>query len=99
MLLMSGMTVILFLGGWLAPIAIAPFTWIPGPLWFGMKMCIFVVLFIWARAAFPRYRYDQLMRLGWKIFLPLSLGYLFLVAGILVSFGWLPTETGTAITL
>ena len=52
MLLMSGMTVILFLGGWLAPIAIAPFTWIPGPLWFGMKMCIFVVLFIWARAAF-----------------------------------------------
>ena len=69
MLLMSGMTVILFLGGWLAPIAIAPFTWIPGPLWFGMKMCIFVVLFIWARAAFPRYRYDQLMRLGWKIFL------------------------------
>ena len=99
MLLMSGMTVILFLGGWLAPISIAPFTWIPGPLWFGMKMCIFVVLFIWARAAFPRYRYDQLMRLGWKIFLPLSLGYLFLVAGILVSFGWLPTETGTAITL
>ena len=61
MLLMSGMTVILFLGGWLAPISIAPFTWIPGPLWFGMKMCIFVVLFIWARAAFPRYRYDQLM--------------------------------------
>jgi NADH-quinone oxidoreductase subunit H len=99
MLLMSGMTVILFLGGWLAPISIAPFTWIPGPLWFGMKMCIFVVLFIWARAAFPRYRYDQLMRLGWKIFLPLSLGYLFLVAGILVSFGWLPTETGTAMTL
>jgi NADH-quinone oxidoreductase subunit H len=99
MLLMSGMTVILFLGGWLAPISIAPFTWIPGPLWFGMKMCIFVVLFIWARAAFPRYRNDQLMRLGWKIFLPLSLGYLFLVAGILVSFGWLPTETGTAITL
>ena len=99
MLLMSGMTVILFLGGWLAPIATAPFTWIPGPLWFGMKMCIFVVLFIWARAAFPRYRYDQLMRLGWKIFLPLSLGYLFLVAGILVSFGWLPTETGTALTL
>jgi len=95
MLLMSGMTVILFLGGWLAPLSIAPFTWIPGPIWFGLKMCIFVVLFIWARAAFPRYRYDQLMRLGWKIFLPLSLGYLFLVAGILLSFGWLPIEVGT----
>jgi NADH-quinone oxidoreductase subunit H len=94
MLLMSGMTVILFLGGWLAPLPFAPFTWIPGPLWFGAKMVIFVILFIWARAAFPRYRYDQLMRLGWKIFLPLSLAYLFLVAGILVSFGWLPVEAG-----
>jgi NADH-quinone oxidoreductase subunit H len=94
MLLMSGMTVILFLGGWLPILPILPFTWIPGPLWFGIKMCLFVVLFIWARAAFPRYRYDQLMRLGWKIFLPLSLAYLFLVAGILVSFGWLPVEAG-----
>lgn len=99
MLLMSGMTVILFLGGWLAPINIIPFTWIPGPLWFGMKMCIFVVFFIWARAAFPRYRYDQLMRLGWKVFLPLSLGYLFLVAGILISFGWLPSEAGNMLTI
>jgi NADH-quinone oxidoreductase subunit H len=99
MLLMSGMTVILFLGGWLAPLPIAPFTWIPGPLWFGIKMCFFVILFIWARAAFPRYRYDQLMRLGWKIFLPLSLGYLFLVAGILISFGWLPVEVGAITTL
>jgi len=99
MLLMSGMTVILFLGGWLAPISIIPFTWIPGPLWFGIKMCIFVVLFIWARAAFPRYRYDQFMRLGWKVFLPLSLGYLFLVAGILISFGWLPSEAGNMLAL
>jgi NADH-quinone oxidoreductase subunit H len=99
MLLMSGMTTILFLGGWLAPINIIPFTWIPGPIWFGLKMCVFVVLFIWARAAFPRYRYDQLMRLGWKIFLPLSLGYLFLVAGILVSFGWLPSEAGSLVPL
>ena len=99
MLLMSGMTVILFLGGWLAPISIIPFTWIPGPLWFGIKMCIFVVLFIWARAAFPRYRYDKLMRLGWKLFLPLSLGYLFLVAGILISFGWLPSEAGNMLAL
>jgi NADH-quinone oxidoreductase subunit H len=99
MLLMSGMTVILFLGGWLAPLPTAPFTWVPGPLWFGIKMCFFVILFIWARAAFPRYRYDQLMRLGWKIFLPLSLGYLFLVAGILISFGWLPVEVGAITTL
>lgn len=90
MLLMSAMTVILFMGGWLPPLEIAPFTWIPGPLWFGMKTLIFVVLFVWARAAFPRYRYDQLMRLGWKIFLPLSLGYLFMTAGILISFNWLP---------
>merc|ERR1711865_922890 len=90
MLLMSGMTVILFLGGWLPPFDIIPFTWIPGPLWFGSKIIIFVIFFIWARAAFRRYRYDQLMRLGWKIFLPLSLGWLFLTAGILLAFNWLP---------
>jgi NADH-quinone oxidoreductase subunit H len=90
MLLMSGMTVILFLGGWLPPFDIIPFTWVPGPLWFGLKIIIFVIFFIWARAAFPRYRYDQLMRLGWKVFLPLSLGWLFLTAGILISFNILP---------
>ena len=90
MLLMSGMTVILFLGGWLPPFDIIPFTWIPGPLWFGLKIIIFVIFFIWARAAFPRYRYDQLMRLGWKVFLPLSLGWLFLTAGTLISFNILP---------
>jgi NADH-quinone oxidoreductase subunit H len=90
MLLMSGMTVILFLGGRLPPFDIIPFTWVPGPLWFGLKIIIFVIFFIWARAAFPRYRYDQLMRLGWKVFLPLSLGWLFLTAGILISFNILP---------
>jgi len=90
MLLMSGMTVILFLGGWLPPFDIIPFTWVPGSLWFGMKICLFVIFFIWARAAFPRYRYDQLMRLGWKVFLPLSLGWLFFTAGILISFNILP---------
>jgi len=90
MLLMSGMTVILFLGGWLPPFSFAPFTWIPGPIWFGLKLIIFAAGFAWARAAFPRYRYDQLMRLGWKIFLPLSLGLLFLTAGILLAFNWLP---------
>ena len=76
MLIMSGMTVILFLGGWLPLFSFAPFTWVPGPIWFGLKLIIFAAGFAWARAAFPRYRYDQLMRLGWKIFLPLSLGWL-----------------------
>jgi NADH-quinone oxidoreductase subunit H len=90
MLIMSGMTVILFLGGWLPLFSFAPFTWVPGPIWFGLKLIIFAAGFAWARAAFPRYRYDQLMRLGWKIFLPLSLGWLFLTAGILLSFNWLP---------
>jgi NADH-quinone oxidoreductase subunit H len=90
MLLRSGLTVLLFVGGWLPPFDIIPFTWIPGSLWFGMKICLFVIFFIWARAAFPRYRYDQLMRLGWKVFLPLSLGWLFFTAGILISFNILP---------
>jgi len=90
MLLMSGMTTILFLGGWLSPISLAPFTWLPGALWFGLKLIIFAAGFAWARAAFPRYRYDQLMRLGWKIFLPFSLGWLMLTGGILLAFNWLP---------
>lgn len=75
MLLMSSLTAILFLGGWLPPFNVLPFTLIPSSLWFSCKLCIFVVLFIWFRATLPRYRYDQLMTLGWKIFLPLSLAY------------------------
>jgi len=90
MLLMSGLTAILFLGGWLPLFDLAPFNFITGPLWFSLKMCIFVILFIWFRATLPRYRYDQLMTLGWKIFLPLSLGYLMLTASILFSLNWLP---------
>merc|ERR1711871_1071461 len=90
MLLMSGMTVILFLGGWLPFIDIMPLNWIPGPIWFGIKALFFMLLFIWARAAYPRYRYDQLMRLGWKVFLPLSLGWVLMTAGILMGFNWLP---------
>jgi NADH-quinone oxidoreductase subunit H len=86
MLLMSGLTVILFLGGWLAPIKILSF--IPGSIWFGLKILLFVFLFIWVRAALPRYRYDQLMRLGWKVFLPLSIGYVLFTASILMSFNW-----------
>jgi NADH-quinone oxidoreductase subunit H len=90
MILMSAMTTILFLGGWLAPFGIAPFTWIPGPIWFILKICVCLFMFLWVRATFPRYRYDQLMRLGWKVFLPLSLIWLTLTAGVLMAFGWLP---------
>ncbi len=90
MILMSAMTTILFLGGWLAPFNLEPFTWIPGVFWFVGKVLVCLFVFIWVRATFPRYRYDQLMRLGWKVFLPLSLGWLVLTAGALVAFGWLP---------
>lgn len=90
MILMSGMTTILFLGGWLAPFGVEPFTWIPGPIWFILKVCLCLFGFLWVRATFPRYRYDQLMRLGWKVFLPLSLLWLILTAGALMAFGWLP---------
>src|SRR3954449_8507696 len=87
MFLMSGMTTILFLGGWLAPFGILPQL---GPLWFILKVCFCLFVFLWVRATFPRYRYDQLMRLGWKVFLPLSLLWLTLTAAALMVFGWLP---------
>ena len=90
MILMSAMTTILFLGGWLAPFGVEPFTWIPGPIWFIGKVFVVLFFFLWVRATFPRYRYDQLMRLGWKVFLPLSLLWLVLTAGALMIFGWLP---------
>jgi NADH-quinone oxidoreductase subunit H len=83
MVLMSAMTTILFLGGWLPPFDVAPFTWLPGPIWFILKICFVLFCFIWARAPFPRYRYDQLMRLGWKVFLPLSLFWVVLTAGVM----------------
>lgn len=94
MILMSALTAILFLGGWLPPVDIAPFNWVPGPIWFILKICFILFMFIWVRATFPRYRYDQLMRLGWKVFLPLSLGWLILTAGVLLAFGWLPGQQG-----
>lgn len=90
MILMAGMTTILFLGGWLPPLDIAPLNWIPGPLWFIIKVVALLFVFIWARAAFPRYRYDQLMRLGWKVFLPVSLGWVVLTAFVLKFTGWTP---------
>jgi NADH-quinone oxidoreductase subunit H len=88
MLLMSSLNVILFLGGWLPPFKFLSF--LPGSFWFSLKICIFVILFVWMRAALPRYRYDQLMNLGWKVFLPVSLAYLILTFCILISFNMLP---------
>ncbi len=90
MILMSAMATILFLGGWLPPFDVAPFTWIPGPLWFILKICAVLFVYIWARATLPRYRYDQLMRLGWKVLLPISFGWLVLTAGVLVAFDLVP---------
>ncbi len=91
MFLMAGMTVVLFLGGWLPPLDIAPLNWIPGPIWFVAKIGAVLFVFLWVRATFPRYRYDQLMRLGWKVFLPLSLLAVVGYSGALVAFGWLPS--------
>jgi len=90
MILMSGMTTILFLGGWLPIIDVAPFNWIPGPIWFAGKVAVVLFAFLWVRATFPRYRYDQLMRLGWKVFLPLSLFWVVLTAGVVVAFDLVP---------
>ncbi len=90
MILMSALTTILFLGGWYPPLDIALFNWIPGPVWFILKICLCLFTFVWVRATFPRYRYDQLMRLGWKVFLPFSLFWLVLTAFVLKIMGWLP---------
>jgi NADH-quinone oxidoreductase subunit H len=81
--LMCGLGTVLFLGGWLPPFPVAPFTWIPGVLWFVLKVCFLFFLIAMVKAMVPRYRYDQLMRLGWKVFLPLSLASVVIVAAIL----------------
>jgi len=81
-LTICAMATILFLGGWLPPFPTAPFTWIPGVIWFVLKCAFMFFLFAMAKAIVPRYRYDQLMRLGWKVFLPLSLAMVAIVAGI-----------------
>jgi NADH-quinone oxidoreductase subunit H len=87
---MCAMTTILFMGGWLPPIDIPPFTWVPGIIWFLLKLCFVFFMFAMVKAIVPRYRYDQLMRLGWKVFLPLSLIWVVVTAGALVAFGWVP---------
>jgi NADH-quinone oxidoreductase subunit H len=91
-ILISAMTSVLFLGGWLAPFGVPPFTWVPGTIWFLLKIAFVLFCFLWVRATFPRFRYDQLMRLGWKVFLPFSLFWLVLTAGVLIATGWLPTR-------
>tara|TARA_B100000780_G_scaffold140620_1_gene98457 strand:+ start:10807 stop:11793 length:987 start_codon:yes stop_codon:yes gene_type:complete len=90
MLLMATFSSLLFLGGWLPLFNIPPFNVLPGSFWLSLKIVIGVVFFILTRAALPRYRYDQLMHIGWKSFLPLSLGYLIFTVGFLISFNWLP---------
>nr|YP_009295181.1 NADH dehydrogenase subunit 1 [Dasya binghamiae]AOH77193.1 NADH dehydrogenase subunit 1 [Dasya binghamiae] len=90
MILMCSLTVIFFMGGWLPLLNFNFFFWIPDVIWFGLKVTILLFGFIWVRSSFPRYRYDQLMRLGWKVFLPLSLAYIILFSGLLISLDWLP---------
>jgi NADH-quinone oxidoreductase subunit H len=88
-LTMSSMTAILFLGGWLPPFPIAPFTYVPGVVWFLLKAWSVVFMFSMVKAFVPRYRYDQLMRLGWKVFLPISLFMVVLVAAVLQFNQWM----------
>ncbi len=89
--LMCALTTILFMGGWLPPLDVAPFTWVPGFVWFLLKSLLVFFMFAMVKAMVPRYRYDQLMRLGWKVFLPLSLAMVFVVAVVLMAMGWAPT--------
>jgi len=88
--LMCAMTAILFLGGWLPPIDVVPFTWVPGVFWFMAKVFLVFFMFAMVKAFVPRYRYDQLMRLGWKVFLPISLGWVVVTAGVITAFGLAP---------
>jgi NADH-quinone oxidoreductase subunit H len=87
---MCALTTILFLGGWLPPVDVAPFNMVPGVIWFIIKVSFVFFLFAMVKAFVPRYRYDQLMRLGWKVFLPLSLAMVIIVAGVLQYTGWAP---------
>jgi NADH-quinone oxidoreductase subunit H len=90
LLTMCGLAAILFLGGWAPPLAFPPFTWIPGIIWFALKVFFIFFMIAMAKAMVPRYRYDQLMRLGWKIFLPISIAMVVIVAGFLQITGWAP---------
>lgn len=106
MILMSAMATILFLGGWLPPfgLELQIWSWVPEPIWFVLKICLVLFVFIWSRATLPRFRYDQLMRLGWKVFLPISLVYILFIAGLLLYTGEIPhaqipvLETSSSVT-
>jgi NADH-quinone oxidoreductase subunit H len=87
---MCAMCTLLFLGGWLPPFKVAPFTWVPGIIWFSLKALLVFFIFAMVKAFVPRYRFDQLMRLGWKVFLPLSLAMVAIVAAVLQLAGWTP---------
>lgn len=93
-LLMCAMITVLFFGGWLPPVDIAPFNLVPGFIWFLLKLFFFFFIMGWVKASVPRYRYDQLMRLGWKVFLPLSLFWVIATAGFLVAFDLVPPSGG-----
>jgi NADH-quinone oxidoreductase subunit H len=82
MILLSGMGAVLFLGGWHPPLDFEPFTWVPGIVWFALKIALLLFVFSWTKGTVPRYRYDQLMRLGWKVFLPFSLVWVVLTAAV-----------------
>ncbi|MBN9023783.1 MAG: NADH-quinone oxidoreductase subunit NuoH [Rhizobiales bacterium] len=86
--LMCALTAIFFLGGWLPPVDVVPFTWVPGIIWFILKICLVFFMFAMVKAFVPRYRFDQLMRLGWKVFLPISLAMVVIVAAVLQITGW-----------
>jgi NADH-quinone oxidoreductase subunit H len=90
MILLSAMGAVLFLGGWMSPVPYPPFTWVPGLVWFALKIAFLLFVFSWTKGTLPRYRYDQLMRLGWKVFLPVSLGWVVVTAAVLQFGGWVP---------
>ncbi len=90
--LLCSLCTVLFFGGWLPPLDIAPLNWIPGLIWFVLKTSFFFFLVSMVKAMVPRYRYDQLMRLGWKVFLPLSLLWVAITGGVLVAFDLVPTQ-------
>jgi len=94
MILMSAMTTVLFLGGWLPPFGIGFLAIVPGFIWFMLKVCFVLFVFIWTRATLPRFRYDQLMRLGWKVFLPFTLFWVVLTSGVLLYAKALPGMGG-----
>ncbi len=89
-ILLSAMGSVLFLGGWMSPVPYPPFTWVPGVIWFALKIALLLFVFSWTKGTLPRYRYDQLMRLGWKVFLPVSLGWVVVTAAVLQFGGWVP---------